>query len=30
LWDNGFDAGHPFRTEPGNTLLAKISYWFSI
>ena len=30
LWNNGFDAGYPFRTEPGNTLMAKISYWFSI
>jgi len=29
-WDNGFDAIRPFRTEPGNTFLAKISYWFSI
>lgn len=29
-WNNGFDAGHPFRTEPGNTFMAKISYWFSI
>jgi hypothetical protein len=29
-WDNRFDAGFPFRTEPGNTFLAKISYWFSI
>jgi hypothetical protein len=30
LWDNGFDSGYPFRTEPGNTFMAKISYWFSI
>ena len=30
LWDNGFDSGFPFRTEPGNTFMAKISYWFSI
>ncbi len=29
-WDNGFDAGFPFRAEPENTLLAKFSYWFSI
>jgi hypothetical protein len=29
-WDTRFDAGFPFRTEPGNTFLAKISYWFSI
>ena len=29
-WKNGFDAGYPFRTEPGNTIMAKISYWFSI
>ena len=29
-WGNGFEAGYPFRTEPGNTLLAKFSYWFSI
>lgn len=29
-WDNGFDAGWPFRAEPANTFLAKISYWFSI
>ena len=29
-WDNGFDTGYPFRTEPGNTIMAKISYWFSI
>ncbi len=29
-WNNGFDAGHPFRSEPGNTFMAKISYWFSI
>ena len=26
----GFDAGFPFRSEPGNTFLVKISYWFSI
>ncbi len=29
-WSNGFDAGFPFGTEPGNTLLAKLSYWFSV
>jgi len=29
-WKNGFDAGFPFRAEPGNTFLAKLSYWFSI
>ena len=29
-WRNGFDAGFPFGTEPGNTLLAKLSWWFSI
>ena len=29
-WDNDGDLGFPFRTEPGNTLLLKISYWFSI
>ena len=29
-WDNDFDVGYPFGTEPGNTFLAKLSYWFSI
>ncbi len=29
-WSNAFDAGFPFGTEPGNTLLVKISSWFSI
>jgi hypothetical protein len=29
-WNNGFDSGYPFRAEPGNTFMAKISYWFSI
>jgi hypothetical protein len=29
-WSNDFDADFPFGTEPGNTLLAKFSYWFSI
>ncbi len=30
VWKNEFDSGYPFRTEPGNTFMAKISYWFSI
>ena len=29
-WRPGFDGGFPFRAEPQNTILAKISYWFSI
>lgn len=29
-WDNDFDATYPFGTEPGNTFLAKFSYWFNI
>jgi len=29
-WQNDFDAGFPFGVEPGNTLLAKFTYWFSI
>ena len=29
-WDNEFDFGYPLGVEPGNTILAKISYWFSI
>jgi len=29
-WDNGFDIGDPFRAEPENTIMAKVSYWFSI
>jgi len=29
-WSHDFNATFPFRTEPGNTLLAKFSYWFSI
>ncbi|MBE0566418.1 MAG: carbohydrate binding family 9 domain-containing protein [Krumholzibacteria bacterium] len=29
-WDNGGDPGYPFGTEPENTLLVKLSYWFSI
>ncbi len=29
-WSNEFNAGFPFGTEPGNTILAKFSYWFSI
>ncbi|MCP4570845.1 MAG: carbohydrate binding family 9 domain-containing protein [bacterium] len=29
-WEPGFDGGFPFRAEPQNTFLAKVSYWFSI
>ena len=29
-WDNDGDLGFPFRSEPENTFLLKISYWFSI
>jgi len=29
-WHDGFDAGFPFRAEPGNSFLLKVSYWFSI
>ena len=29
-WRPEFDGGFPFRAEPENTFLAKISYWFSI
>ncbi len=29
-WNNDFDAGYPFDTEPENTFMAKASYWFSI
>ena len=29
-WDNGGDPGYPFRTEPENSILLKVSYWFSI
>ncbi len=29
-WDNQFAAAFPFETEPGNTVMAKFSYWFSI
>ncbi|MFT7700111.1 MAG: hypothetical protein ACI8S7_001948 [Candidatus Krumholzibacteriia bacterium] len=29
-WDNDFDSGFAFNTEPGNTFLVKFSYWFSI
>ncbi len=30
VWSNDFNAGFPFGVEPGNTFLAKFSYWFSI
>jgi len=29
-WNNDFDATYPFGTEPQNTFMAKVSYWFSI
>jgi len=29
-WDNDFQPGYAFDTEPGSTFLAKFSYWFSI
>lgn len=29
-WENGGDIGYPFGTEPENSFLAKISWWFSI
>ena len=29
-WDNGGDFGYAFRSEPENSILLKISYWFSI
>ena len=29
-WNNDFDAGYPFGTEPENIFMAKFSYWFSI
>jgi hypothetical protein len=29
-WRPSFDGGYPFRTEPENTFLVKISYWFSV
>ncbi len=29
-WNNDFDPAFPFGVEPGNTFMAKISYWFSI
>lgn len=29
-WNNDFNVGFPFGVEPGNTFMAKISYWFSI
>ncbi len=29
-WNNDFNPGFPFGVEPGNTFMAKISYWFSI
>jgi len=30
VWSNDFNAGFPFGVEPGNTVLLKFSYWFSI
>jgi hypothetical protein len=29
-WDNRMDFSDPFKTEPENTFMAKVSYWFSI
>jgi hypothetical protein len=29
-WDNDFDLGYVTDSEPRNTFLAKVSYWFSI
>jgi len=29
-WKNGWDPGFAFDTEPTNTFLAKLTYWFSI
>jgi len=29
-WNNDFAAGFPFGVEPGNTVLVKFNYWFSI
>ncbi len=29
-WNNGMDFADPFRAEPENTIMAKVSYWFSI
>ena len=29
-WSNDFNPGFPFGVEPGNTIMAKISYWFRI
>ncbi len=29
-WQNDLDIGYPFDTEPENTFMAKLSYWFSI
>ena len=29
-WDNGGDFGYAFRSEPENSILLKVSYWFSL
>jgi hypothetical protein len=30
IWDNDLDTGFLLQPEPGNTFLAKLSYWFSL